>query len=386
MKKVLPIIILITAIIIAVLLHEFRPKPEIRKPDRIPPVLEVVLANKEEVVLTLEAQGNVTAGIRTLLSSEVSGRIVEVSPFFKEGGSFEKGDVLLQIDPLNYLTKLAKAEAEVAIARTVNQQALAMKAQAQIDWAKLGKGKASSLALKIPQLEEATARLKAARANLKQAQVDLDRTSVIAPYSGRIDKKMVDLGQIVNAGGSTPLAEIYSVEYAEVRLPLTSTQISLIDMPYSLNSKRKKFKPAKVLIKVNAGNKQHTWNAVIKRLEGSVNVKTRMHYAVARVESPYQIKGSRPPLVVGQFVEAVIYGKTIKDGIRLIRPALIDGKNVVVVNEDDRLERREVDVLQLKKDEIIVIGGLSEGEKVCVSPLEYVVEGMKVAPQLLEKQ
>jgi hypothetical protein len=87
-------------------------------------------------------------------------------------------------------------------------------------------------------------------------------------------------------------------------------------------------------------------------------------------------------LAVGLFVEAEIAGKTFEDIIRVPRNVLRDDGTVLIVDSEDRLRFSEVEVLRLESESVYLASGLRSGERVCLSVLDAVVEGMHVRPSL----
>ncbi len=99
---------------------------------------------------------------------------------------------------------------------------------------------------------------------------------------------------------------------------------------------------------------------------------------VARVRDPYAEVNGTPPLAVDLFVDAEILGPEVEDVVVLPRSALRGASRVLIVDDEQRLRFRDVDILRLAHDEVFVRGGLTPGERVCVSPLEAPIEGMEV--------
>jgi multidrug efflux pump subunit AcrA (membrane-fusion protein) len=185
----------------------------------------------------------------------------------------------------------------------------------------------------------------------------------------------VDVGQFVNRGSA--VATIYAVDYAEVRLPIPDEELAFLDLP--LNARRYAAESVvPVTLRARFGGKQSEWQGEVVRTEGELDPRTRMVNVVARVPAPYGSHNGRPPLAVGLFVEAEILGLQAKNVVVLPRSALRSGDQVMLVDAEDRLRFRVVDVLRSARDQVLVRGGLEPGERVCVSPLESAIEGMRV--------
>ncbi|HIA50284.1 MAG TPA: efflux RND transporter periplasmic adaptor subunit, partial [Acidobacteria bacterium] len=313
------------------------------------------------------------------LVSEVSGRIVEVSPSFVAGGFFEAGDILFKTDPHDYEQTLVQRKAEIENARLRILQEEAEAEVAQWGWDRIGSGQARPLTLREPQIASARAELAAAEANLKTAQRNLERTEVRAPYAGRVREKNVDVGQFVTVGA--PVARIYAVDAAEVRLPLPDEDLAYLDLPLNYRGESGRIRGPVVTLRAGFAGRIHEWQGRIVRTEGEIDPRTRMVHVVAEVPDPYG-RGpdpTRPPLAAGMFVEAEIVGRTVENVAVVPRAALRSPGQVLIVDADSRLRFRDVDVLRATTDELFILDGLETGDRVNISPVEVVSDGMEVA-------
>ena len=367
-----------------------KPEPPKSEPERVLPAVEVFVAQSDATTLTVQTQGTVVPRTETVLTSEVSGKIEWVSPEFVDGGFFREGDVLVKVDSVNYEAGLANAEAQLAQAQLALAQETALSEQAKQDWEGLGRGEPSDLVLRKPQLRQARANVASAEAAVRLAKQNLDRTEVRAPYDGRIRMKQVDLGQTVAAGASQ-LAGIYSVDLAEVRLPLTAEQTAFVELPnrYRGETGSMANPGARVMLSANYGGALHTWEGQLDRTEGAIDSRNRMTYAVAQIEDPYRRSAEqpeRPPLKVGMFVEALIEGRSLDLAYAIPRSALRDGNRVYLIDGENRLRSVELTIAKMDSNEAIVTRGLSDGDRICMTPLTFFVEGMEVLPVGLDGQ
>lgn len=223
----------------------------------------------------------------------------------------------------------------------------------------------------------AAASLREAEAALEQARRDLERTELRAPYAGRVREKLVDVGQFVERG--TPVARLYAVDYAEIRLPIPDEEMAFLDLPLDYRGAAHQGAGPTVILRADFAGGRHAWEGRIVRTEGEIDPRSRMIHAVARVDDPYG-RGTpgRPPLHVGLFVEAEILGRELPGAVVLPRAALRGDGRILVVDADDRLRGRQVDVVRVDGEQAIIRSGLAAGERVCVSPLETVTDGTKV--------
>ncbi|MCG8527367.1 MAG: efflux RND transporter periplasmic adaptor subunit [Opitutales bacterium] len=356
-------------------------KPEKKEAETKHTLVEVFAASYQSISVEVASQGTVLPRTETTLFPEVGGEIIEVSPHLYAGGYFEEGEILLKIDPSNYEVAVSSAEAQLARAEVTLAQEQALAEQALKDWVALGNTaeEASSLVLREPQLKEAEANVRSAKAALARAERDLSKTEIKAPYEGMVRARMSDLGQVVNQG--TSLASIFAVDFVEVRLPLTAEDIQFLDLPRSFRpSDVREAGPAVELIS-RFGKIDESWQGTLVRTEGTIDPRTRVLYAVAKVEDPYGIHSEESgsvPMSVGMFVEASIQGKTY-DHITVVPRFALRGKNqVLVVDEENLLRRRDVEILRTDPKFAYISEGIDEGEKICLTALEYVVEGMPV--------
>lgn len=376
-------LILFGALLVAGLLYLLQPEPVTTEPERPVPVLEVVSVQPQDVSWWLPSQGTVEARTRTVLAAEVSGRVIEVSDAFENGGRIEKGDVLVRIDSADYEAALASARANLAEAELSLAQEEASAQQARRDWEKLGRGEAKPLTLRKPQLERARAVVESARAAVAKAERDLERTRITAPYDGRVVETYVDIGQYVGGMGAE-LARIYASDVLEVRLPLQARDYALIEHPES------DAEQIPVKLSARAGNERYEWDAWLDRSEATVNAQSRLRHVVARI--PENAQHGEARLLPGTFVEARLRSKPLHQVFIVPRAALVDRETVLTVGkrqlkdsseQEDILQRRTVRVRFADETRAIIDQGLDGQERVVVTPLEYIVEGMKVDPLVI---
>lgn len=382
LKKILiPIAILLLSALATAALVRTRPQVETREVVTPAPLVRAMTVDRRDVALDVRAQGTVLPRTETTLVAQVAGEIVAVSPRFEVGRFFERGEVLVELDPRDYQVAVRRARAQVAQATLQVDQQQAEAAVAAEEWSALGQGEPSPLVLRQPQVAQARSALAAAEAELEKAELDLERTKIRAPFAGRVRGKRVDLGQFVGPG--TALVTIHATDYAEVRLPVPDDQLAYLELPFAYrNTGSGKVGPA-VVLSGRFGGETHAWRGRIVRTEGELDPKSRMLNLVARVEDPYDRSASdpeRPPLAVGMFVEAEIAGRAAAGVVVLPRSAIRPGREpqVLVVDGEDRLRFRDVEVLRLDGEEAVIAAGLEAGERVCVSTLDVVTDGMRV--------
>ncbi len=354
----------------------------------IPPVpllaVRVVEAAPEPVQLLVRSQGTVAPRTESAVIPEVAGPVVWTSPALVSGGFFDKGDALLRIDRRDHETNRARARA--AVARADGELEHAQSHLARLE------GLAARDIVSPSQLDDArrmrrvaAATLDETRAQLAQANRDLDRTEVRAPYDGRVREENVDVGQFVSSGQA--VATIYATDYVEVRLPVPDEQLAFLDLALFEGAAGDAPAPIVALHARFAGG-EHTWSGRVVRTEGEIDAKSRMVHVVARVEEPYAPgPAGRPPLAVGLFVRAEIEGPEVPDVIEVPRAALRTSlengaTSILIVDAEDRLHERVVQVIRTERDMVLVQGGVTKGDRVCVSPVRSFLPGMTVSINL----
>ncbi|MEJ2244916.1 MAG: efflux RND transporter periplasmic adaptor subunit [Acidobacteriota bacterium] len=380
LKIFLPILLVGAGVFGAWKMVETRPEVVKEPVEMIVPTVRAINVKPESVRLSIYSQGTVTARTETDLVAEIPGKVLYVSPSLAAGGFFEKDHILLRIDPHDYELALTRSRAEVAQAELRLEQERAEAEVAAEDWAKLGDGtNASPLVLREPQVAQANAAFQAAQAALEQAKRDLERTEISAPFHGRVSRESVDVGQYVTR--VTVLARLYSIDVAEVRLPIPDKDLAYVDIPLSYRyDENSDIQGPEVHLRADWAGSEYVWKGRIVRTEGEIDSATRMLYAVAQVQDPYAHGKDprRPPLAVGMFVRAEILGNLLPRAFLLPRAAVRGSDTVYVIDSENRLRFRHVEIFKRERERVIVRSGLEQGDVVCVSPLETVADGMEV--------
>ena len=374
-----PVLVLVAGFLVMQGLVAAKPVPE-KTDDAVRAVsLYVDSVTSEEVKVAIRTQGEVRPKTEIELIPQVSGRIVAMSDNFNEGAQFAPNSMLLKIDDADYRVALVQAEARVAAAQTALERELATAEIKKEEWRDGRKDQApTDFALNLTQVAEARANLRSAEAALSKARVDLERTEIMVPFHGRVRDRNVGIGQIVSAG--TSMGRVYSTDTVEVRLPLTDAQLVELNLPLGFTAGTSAMAPA-VEFSATLGNREFTWSGEIVRVDGAIDEDTRLIYATAEVNDPYGLAASQGmPIAVGMFVNAEIAGVEEQAAFVMPRLALRNDNKVYVINGDNELEIRTVDVLSTSEERVLVTGGVNAGDRVVTSPVPNAVEGMAVEP------
>ena len=378
---IMPLLLIAAALFAAYTMVQSRPKIEPRAKETVKPLVEIAITQPSNVQLIVTSQGNVEARRSTELTAEVSGQIIEVSADFVNGNRVKQGTLLAAIDATDYQAVLADARAKASEARLALAEEQVRSRQAAEDWQLINRAatqngrQATGLTLRKPQLEKVKAQLAASEARIKQAEKNLARTQITAPFDGIIQNKSVDLGRYATPG--LPITTLTGTDSIEIRLPINEQQLTHLGQSAQQTDV--------LLTKTSDPNGRH-WRGTLDRIESIVDPVTRVYYAVVRVDHPYRIDASNPqPLRLGLFVTAQIPGITVKNAVQLPRIALIDATHLLIVDDQNQLRLRTVTVAQPGLEQITVTAGLSGGERVVLTRLPLYFDGMPVQVQATDE-
>ena len=364
------------------ILGKLKPKIEKSEPVLSAPTVFVTTVEPQTVNLSVITQGEVKPQTEISLSAQVSGKIVSVSENFNDGGVIKKGEILVEIEDADYLVAMAQAKARLAQA----EQALRI-AEVEADLAQqdaqdigaLADGTLSPLALRQPQLEQARAAYAAAKADVANAESNLARTHVRAPFNGRIRRKLADIGQIVGPG--TQLAQIFSTDVALVRLPLSDEDFARLSLPLAYTADTSPLPPPDVRLTSVLGGRSLQWQGKVVRTDAAIDPTTRQIAAIVEVDDPYG-KGADDgfPLAIGLFVTAEILGRHIEDVFVLPRIAVQSDSSIYLVDDDNILRKIPVKVTATVAKGMVITDGIHAGDRIVISRLGAAKVGEEVTP------
>lgn len=387
--------ILLACMVLAALLVQLRPEPEVRSlPDKTPVAITVPVVAGVGPIL-VHGAGTVRPAAEIHVTPEVHGKVSWVDPAFQSGGRVEEGQVLFRIDAADYRNRVQQARANVAAQQVALLQAQEEARIARSEYAQFRRREAdaaspeevNALVLREPQLRAAQAALARDSTILADAELALSRTEVFAPFRGVVLDESVDAGQFVAAGQG--VGRLYASDAVEVVVPLSDTDAALIPDLWRLQAGDGN---ARVTARVLAeyGDGRYVWSGYVDRAEASLDEQTRTIDVIVRVSNPLA-GGARvdarndapdysaaPPLLVGKFVEVQIEGVVPDEYFIVRRSALRPGNEVWGVRNDTLLTLVPVRILQRADDEVFVVGGLEAGQKVVVGGISFATEGMAV--------
>ena len=389
-KIILPVaLVAICAMIVFVIISN-PPTSKRGRPKQAPQLaVDVETLKSENYQVNVASYGTVRPRTQSVLLPQVSGQITYISDNFRNGGFFQQGEVLVRIDQRDYLAEIKIAQANLYSAEQALIEEQARVAQAKQDWQRLGNSdQAPELVLRKPQLLAAEARVASAQATLSRAELAFERTEIIAPYTGRVLQQRVDLGQVVSPG--TQLADIYAVDYVEIRLPIRNKDLAYMVLPEQGLSAQSL--PAVNFVSDLVG--QQRWQGKVVRTEGAFDNASQQLFVVAQINDPYGIaalnqnhsnqqrshtsqNNGQLPIKIGQYLTATIAGNIVQDAIIIPNKTVYQGSYVYLV-EDGVLTRQNIEISWQNQEIAMVSKGLSADQLLVTTPLGQVNSGTRV--------
>ncbi len=365
----IPIVILIAGILVFFLFSSMKKPPEEKAEVDNTPIVAVEPISVAPMTLLVNSYGVVEPKYETELVAQISGQIVELSDTFVRGGFVKQGQLLARIDPNDYEAALIDAEATMASARASLQTERAQGQVAEQEWQRITDTSPTALSLRKPQLAQEIARVKAAQASILRAKRNLERTEIRAPYDAMIASRNVGLGSFVGTGSM--VGKLLGTAIAEVRLPVADNQLEFL-IAQGENATVN-------LIGTFAG-RETIWSAKIARNEGVIDSKSRMSYLVAEIHDPYALldDNNETPVRFGSYVKANILGLELAQATSVPR-YLVENSRVALLDSESKLHYSEVNVVRQNGKNVIISKGLSDGDRLIVSALDYPIDGMKLA-------
>ncbi|MDH4186309.1 MAG: efflux RND transporter periplasmic adaptor subunit [Nitrospira sp.] len=331
------------------------------------PQVEVMTVVRQTVPDEPEFIGQAEASRPVEIRSQVTGLIKAV--LYHEGREVKEGDRLYQIDPVPFQAaaasakaKIAQAEARVIQARQNLARVKPLLAEQAVSQKDVDDGIAEDLGAK--------AALEGAKADLIKIQFDLDNTLITAPISGQIERSHYYEGRLVSAQTDL-LTVVHRVDpmYVVINLP----ESFILKRRRDIESKKIQhpgvYKLRGVLTLLD--ETVYPYEGVLDLLEPSLRMETGSRQARITFPNPKRI------LLPGQFVKVKIIGDAKTDAILIPQRAVLQGPQgpfVYVVNQDEKIEIRDVAASDWKGDQWFIEKGLLQGDRVVVNGL------MKIGP------
>jgi len=377
----LSLLVVIVAAGIARWLIKTAPRPKVRQRQEQAALVEVSQLIAGDEIVIIESSGTVIPARRVDLRPRVSGQVTGINPSFIPGGRLTVGGEILKIDPEDYLLAVKRKEGEVTRAEQEYRKELGRQDIARHEWSLLSdRGEPTDLdrelALRQPQLIQAQSDLAVAWAALSQAELDLARTSVRAPFNSVVIEKDVELGSQIST--STTLGTLVGTDEFWVSLTLPVADLSWF-------SSGSGDKGAKVVLRstvARSGKEGAGWEGRVIKKQADLEKKGRLARVIVSIPGP--LDNPDHPLLLGMYLTAKIVGRTIPGVFSIPRNALRGSDEIWLINSENRLETRPVEIVWAGRDRVLVHDTFKAGDRLVISTLAAPVEGMLLKAQTTE--
>jgi len=376
-KKTLLISIIILLVGAGVTVLIFKTEPEAQRAGatkKTAMLVDVTPVERGTYRPTIVTTGSVQAAEDIMLSPRVSGLIISRSPAFVPGGFVRKGQILLQIDPADFENTLQLRKSELEQANSDLKIEMGQQEVARQDYQLLGDTlpeEERALVLRQPQLEAVKARVKAAQANVRQAELALERTAIKAPFDAQVITRNANVGSQVSS--AMQLGRLVGVEEYWVVATVPLAQLRRLNFPNDGRSRGSKVR----LRNRSAWPEGEYREGFLYRLIGALEDQTRLARVIVSVPDPLaRSRSSRnsPKLMIGAFMQTDIQAEPIENVVRLNRDYLRKNGTVWVM-EEGKLRIRDVDIVFRDAQNAYISGGLEDGDRVVTTNLSTVVDG-----------
>lgn len=377
LKVVAPILILLVGVGLTVAMVKSKQPPAREEHPVLGALVEAHTVSRGTHQVRVFSTGTVQPRRAVAIAPELAGSVVKVADKFVAGGFFSAGELLFALDPTNYEIALEQASANVI---RVELELATIEGKARIareEWARMHGDdgvEPNPLVLYQPQVKNAEASLRASRAAVRQAQVNLKRTRIVAPFACYVRSKQIDLGQFARSG--IPVAEVVGSDQAEILVPLPVAELGWLKIPRAGENGGS---PAQVKIEIDGQEK--IWRGQVTRMLGDIDSRDRMARVVVTVDDPYGLGvavSSGQALATGLFVTIELQGKPLPDVALIPRESLRDNNAVWLFEEGGQLAIKPVEVLRREQEQVVIGSGLNGGERLILTTLTGVTDGMRV--------
>jgi RND family efflux transporter MFP subunit len=341
--------------------------------------VEVTEARPSPVNARVVSTGIVIPAVEATITPEVSGRVYHVNPALIPGGRITEGDLLVRLDSRDYQLTREQEEAKVRSAELELTTERARGSVARREWDLLGGGdqprEESPLALRQPNLEASKANVQAARSGLARAKLNVSRTTIRAPWNSVVQTSYVQVGQVLSPGAK--VVTLVGTDRIWVKVSVPLDRLPMIEVPGVNGETGSK---ARVIHELGPGQTVTREGRVI-RLDSQLDAQTRTAQLLVEVASPFDEPQGAVPLLPGSYVNVEIQGRMIPLAYAVPRAAIYRGSQIWLVDGQERLEQREIQVSWGDEDQVFITSGLQPGDRIVTTRLGSPISGTVVHVQ-----
>lgn len=358
------------AIGLALLLASCSSQPQ--QPQSGPAQVSVVTIKASPVTLTTELPGRISAAETSDVRPQVNG--IVVARLFEEGDFVRVGQPLYRIDPAPYEAQVASAQASLARARAAVASTAGLARRYQ-ELVKINGISQQELEDAVTSAQQAEADVQAQVAALRTAQIDLARTTVRAPISGRIGRSSFTVGALVTASQASALATIQRIDRVYVDIPQSSSDLLRLRRQIAAGDLSRDANGARVKLILEDGS-TYAQDGTLQFADVTVDADTGTQNIRAVFNNPDGL------LLPGMFARAVLVEGSTSNAIlapqRAVSRDAKGGASVMVVGADGKLQPRPITTSRTVGQDWVVTSGLQPGDRVVVEGAQNLMPGTPV--------
>ena len=383
MRFIVSIMVVLVALGAAVGLYMNSPTTKKSKPKRPIPIVQTVNLSLRSEQVSIEAFGTVIPAKQVALRTEVEGRIIRKNTELIPGGIISKGELVVQIDPLDYQLLVNEREAEVAEARyslelEEGQQIIAKEEWHLLEEDMVAMQASKNLALREPHLRFVKAKLQAAESRLAAAKLSVKRTTINAPFNGLVLDNYVEQGQLISS--QTEIATLAETDQFWVQITIPVSRLSRIRFP---DNSGQPGAAARIIFENEDGTKISRPGTLFKLL-GELDSQSRMAKILVVFNDPLNLKENdklatdpdHGKILLGSYVKVEIEAGTLDNIFIIPRQAVHEGDIIWLLNSENSLAIRPVNIIWRRQNEMLIRADLNDSEKLIVSRLQSPLPGM----------
>ncbi len=377
-RVLLPIAVIGVTAWVVRMLYLTRPTATKQEVDPPVPTVSVIDLQPADHRVTIEAFGTVVPARQVTLQAQISGRIIEQHPSLVPGGVLTEGSEVLKIDPTDYELRVKQEEVALESAKASFELERGQQVVAAKEWELLkdeieAPQDMADFALRKPQQRVAQANVEAASNRLALARLDLERTSLAAPFNALVLNESVELGQLISP--QTAVATLVGTDLFWVQVSVPIDRLSRI---HFADESGQGGSPAEILAEQSTTAPRQ---GRALRLLGDLSDRGRMARILVGVDDPLGLSSGKDrssPVLLNSYVRVVIGAGMLHDVYEIPRVALRENQRVWVRDADGRLQIRRVDVRWRMENSVLATDGFEPGDQLIVSRLAEIVPGMPV--------
>ncbi|QDU35098.1 Multidrug resistance protein MdtA precursor [Poriferisphaera corsica] len=350
------------------------PQADKKPRDPQPALIRTAVLNPIDYQVRIEAFGSAEAARTINLQPQISGIITTITPNLTPGGYLEHNQTLITIDPADYEITRAARQADLAKAQASLDIELGKQNLAKREYQLLGKSASEEdlkLILREPQLKTAQANLETAQSALDSAELDLQRTTLTAPFNAVVKEKLTDIGAV--ASPNSPIASLIGTDEFYIRLLVPTRDLSWIFQGNNATPN--------VTISNNFAWGERTRTAKIKHLTTELDSGARMAQILVSVNDPLSLKPQNenaPALLLGMYTRNIIDGPILSDVYTIPTAALHDNNTIWILTPENTLDIRTITPIWKDKQQTVTRTNIQPGEQLIVSQIITPVQDMKL--------